>query len=667
MKHALLFVLSAALLLACTPQNEESTVNATGSAASKRPITTAHAATIESNTASVASLDFSDRRDFERAEKGFIAALEGQTISAKNAKGKDTVVFDFGASDFLQQALTNTVNPSLWRQSALSAKHGLFKVVEGIYQIRGYDLSNITFIQGDTGWIVVDPLLTKETAAATKALIDQHLGTQPVSAVIFTHSHADHFGGVRGLISEDDIAQGVEVIAPADFVLETVSENILAGNAMTRRTTYMFGLVLPKSAEQQVGVGLGPALSVGTVGLLKPTLSIKATGEKHIIDGVTMEFIMAQGAEAPSEFMFYLPDYKAFCQAEIINHTLHNLYTLRGAKVRDGRLWSKYIDEAIYTYADVTDVSFGSHHWPVWGQADVRDLWEGQRDLYRFIHDQTLRLANNGATLHEIPAMLSLPEGIKNRFANRGYYGTLSHNAKAQYQLYYGYFDGNPANLDPLPPVEESIKFVQYMGGAENILEKAQADYANGEFRFAATALNKLVFAEPKNKAAKTLLANVYTQLGYGAESGAWRNYYLAGAEELRAGIKIIDQINLTSPDLVSAVPLDLYFDLLAVRLDSEKAGDKERHLNFEVTDEDQKAHLFISNGTLHHRIGQAHDSATTLKINRKGLNQLNLKEKSFAALMLSGDASIDGSIPEVVSFFGLIEEPEFWFEIVRP
>lgn len=608
-------------------------------------------------------LDFDDTRDFELADRGFIATLENSKVTTEAG----APVYDFGAYGFLRGEAPGSVNPSLWRQSKLAAKHGLFKVVDGIYQVRGYDLSNITFIKGDTGWIVVDPLITREVAAKARELVDRELGQTPISAVIFTHSHLDHYGGVRGLISEVDIARGVEVIAPEGFVRETVSENILAGNAMARRASYMFGSLLPKNAGHQVGVGLGQAISSGTPGLLYPTIDVDHTGQKLTVDGVEMEFILALESEAPSEFMFYMPRYRAFCQAEVINHTLHNLYTPRGAKVRDGRRWSQYIDQAVYMFGDKADVTFGSHHWPVWGRKDIVSFWEGQRDLYRYVHDQTVRLANEGYTMHEIPDHLNIPDGIAKNFANRGYYGTVSHNSKAQYQLYYGYFDGNPAQLDPLAPVEAGRKFVEYMGGSSNVIEKARADFDKGEFRYAATALNHVVFAEPENESATKLLADVYTQLAYMAESGSWRNFYLTGASELRNGILDLPTPRTSSEDMVKAIPLDLYFDLLAVRIDGPMAAKEDRNLNFELTDTGDKALLIISNGTLHHRLGHADPEAPTIKLTRDALDQLNLKQKTFAQLSGEGLASIDGDVLAVQSFFGLMKEPEFWFEIVRP
>lgn len=608
-------------------------------------------------------LNFTDQTDFELAGRGFIASFPDGVIEDEDGGP----AYDYGVYDFLAGDAPDTVNPSLWRQSQLNAKHGLFEVVDGIYQVRGYDLSNITFIRGDTGWIVVDPLISKETAKRSLDLVNQELGERPISAVIYTHSHADHFGGVRGIISYEDVDNGTEIIAPVGFVRETVSENVLAGNAMGRRASYMFGGLLPRSPEGQVGVGLGQAISTGTPGMIRPTIIVDHTGQTETIDGVEMNFILTLGAEAPAEFMFYLPKYKAFCQAEIINRTLHNMYTPRGAKVRDGRLWSQYIDQAVYMFADKTDVSFGSHHWPTWGTEEVTVFWERQRDLYRYIHDQTLRLANQGYTMHEIPDALDLPDGIAKSFYNRGYYGTVSHNSKAQYQLYFGYFDGNPANLDPLGPVDAGKKFVAYMGGAENVIAKAREDFDRGEFRFAATALNHVVFADPENQEAANLLADIYAQLGYMAESGSWRDFYLTGAQELRNGVAELPTPDTSSLDMVRALPLDLFFDLMAVRLNGPKAAKKDRKLNFVISDTGETALLFVSNGTLHYRMGHSDDKAPTFNIESEALVELNAKLKTSGELMKEGRVKIDGNPLAVKGFFDLIEEPEYWFEIVRP
>lgn len=642
------------------------------------PINTSEANVPESNIMDASSsvksankavekfLDFSDRADFEAADRGFIASLPEGVIPGL----RDLPAYQYDDFNFLEEDNPGTVNPSLWRQSQLNAKHGLFEVVPGIYQVRGYDLSNVTFIKGNTGWIVVDPLITKQTAEFALKLVNQELGERPISAVIYTHSHIDHYGGVRGIISEEDLANGTEIIAPIGFTRETVSENILAGNAMSRRASYMFGSLLQKSPKGQVGVGLGQGISSGMPGMIPPTIIVDRTGQTEIIDGIEMEFILTLGAEAPAEFMFYLPKWKAFCQAEIINRTLHNMYTPRGAKVRDGKLWSQYIDEAIYTYGDKTDVSFGSHHWPTWGEAEIIEFWEGQRDLYRYIHDRTLFLANQGYTMHEIPEMMNLPDGIAKSFYNRDYYGTVSHNSKAQYQLYFGYFDGNPANLDPLGPVASGKKFVDYMGGAQNVIDKARSDYENGEFRFAATALNHVVFADPANREAADLLADIYTQMGYMAESGSWRNFYLTGAQELRGGIAKLPTPQTGSPDMIKSLPLDLFFDLLAVRLNGPKAAKKDRSLNFEVSDKDQRAHLIVSNGTLHRRMGMTDEDAPTFSITHAGLVALNTKQKTSKELMDEGLITVEGSLMQKLSvkeFFELIEEPDFWFEIVRP
>lgn len=619
---------------------------------------------IADNQAVHQQLNFTDRADFEAAQRGFIAS--DNNTATINDQG--VVVFDYGQQRFLEQTAPMTVNPSLWRQSQLTSMHGLFEVTEGIYQVRGFDLSNITFIQGETGWLVVDPLISKEVAAKAKALVDRELGEKPIRAVIFTHSHIDHYGGVRGLVSEAEVDQGVEIVAPADFVLETVSENVLAGNAMSRRATYMFGSLIGQGSKANVGVGLGQNISTGTYGMLAPTTAINKTGERLNIDGVELQFIMARGAEAPSEFMFYLPQFKAFCQAEIINHTLHNLLTPRGAKVRDGRLWSKYIDQAIMLYGDRAEVSFGSHHWPTWGKQRLNRLWADQRDLYRFIHDQTLRLANEGATLNEIPSKLILPEALAKQFANRGYYGALGFNARSQYQLYYGFFDGNPANLNPLPPVAEAKKYVEYMGGADAVLKRAKQDYENGEFRFLVTALNHLVFADPANDAAKKMLADAYTQLAYTAESGVHRNFYLTAAMELMHGVPDVDRPTAVSADIVKAIPLHLYFDLLAVRLNGTEAAEKKWQINFEIRDTGETALLFLSNGTLHHRLGQtSEDADATLNLTRDALDQLNLKTASLLGLIARGEASISGNPITLTRFFNLIEEPMFWFNIVTP
>jgi len=610
-------------------------------------------------------LDFSDRADFAAAERGFIATRDNGEI--RGADGE--LVYDLNAYKFLEGPAPATVNPSLWRQSQLNAKHGLYEVTDGIYQVRGFDLSNMSIIRGDTGWIIVDPLISKETAKAALDLANEQLGARPVSAIILTHSHIDHYGGIRGLVSTQDIESGkVQIIAPEGFTRETVSENILAGNQMARRAGYMFGAFLPKSPEGHIGSGLGQGISLGTSGLIPPTHSVTHTGETLTIDGVTIVFQMAPGAEAPQEFMFYLPQFKAFCQAEEMNRTLHNLLTPRGAQIRNGLVWSKHIDQTILMFGDKTDVSFGSHHWPTWGNDEVIEFYEKQRDTYRYIHDQTLRLANHGMTMTEIAEQIKLPKSLASEFYNRGYYGTVNFNSKAQYQFYYGWFDGNPAHLNPLPPREDAIETIRYMGGADAVLDKANADYDEGNYRFVASVLNKLVFAEPKNKQAAELLAKTYQQLGYQAESGPWRDFYLSGAQELRRPLMEDIIINTGNPDMIANLPLDLFFDLMAVKLNGPKAEGLEIKVNFNFTDTGDKAALHLQHSVLNTRMGALDETAdVTIHLARTDLNKIMLKQVSFQTLMKQKKIKVDGSLLTLRKFMGLQDEFEYWFNIVKP
>jgi len=479
--------------------------------------------TKKSNEQLLNYLDFKNKTDYENAKKGFIATIEAGIINQENGGFS----YSMKQFDFLKGNTPNEANPSLWRQSELNAINGLFKVTENIYQIRGFDLANMTLIKGNTGWIIIDPLTVPATARAAMQLVKKELGDFPVKAVLFTHSHIDHFAGVKGVITEEQAKSGnVKIVAPEGFFEHSISENVMAGNAMTRRATYMYGLLLKKNAKGSFGSGLGTTTAQGESGIVEPNDIIsKLDGENRTIDGVKIEFIYTPESEAPSEMMFYFPQYKAMCQSENLSHTLHNLYTLRGAQVRNGQKWSKYIDETIAKWGDKVEVSFGSHHWPTWGNKNIVPYWEKQRDTYRFIHDQTLRLANQGYTPKEIAEMLVLPDNLGKEFYNRSYYGTVKHNIKAQYQLYFGWFDGNPANLDPLTPTESGKKFVEFMGGAKNVISMSKKSFDKGEYRWVAEVMNKLVFAEPKNQDARNLLADAYEQLGYQAESGPWRNF----------------------------------------------------------------------------------------------------------------------------------------------
>jgi alkyl sulfatase BDS1-like metallo-beta-lactamase superfamily hydrolase len=623
--------------------------------------------TNEKNKQVLDQLPFSDKSDFERSKKGFIASLEIPII--QDASGK--VVYDLTQYNFLMNdtPAPSTVNPSLWRQSQLLTIHGLFKVTDHIYQVRNYDLANISFIEGTTGWIVIDPLTATETAKASLDFINKHVGKKPVVAVIYTHSHADHFGGVKGVISEEDVKDGkVKVIAPEGFFEEAVSENLMAGNVMGRRASYMYGNLLPKDSKGNVGGGLGVTTAAGTFTIIEPTDVIFETGTKMTVDGIEIVFQNTPGAEAPAEMMFYFPQFKALCVAEDCNATMHNLYTLRGAKVRDPLAWSKYINEAIELFGDGIDLIFGTHHWPRWGKEECINYLKKQRDLYKYIHDQTLRLANHGYTMYEIAEMLELPESLKKEFYNRGYYGSLNHNVKAVYQRYLGWFDGNPANLHSLPPVESGKKYVEFMGGVDEVIRKARESYDNGEYRWVAQLMNHVVFAFPKNQEAKNLAADALEQLGYQAESGPWRNFYLSGAKELRGGVKIVNVPVVASPDMTRALPLETFFDYMAIRLNGPGAEGKTIKINLNFPDIDEKYSLTLENSVLNYSKDKLlEDVDASININRSTLNSILLGETTLKDEVASGEVSIDGEAEALAELLLLMDNFNFWFNIVTP
>jgi alkyl sulfatase BDS1-like metallo-beta-lactamase superfamily hydrolase len=620
--------------------------------------------TIDANRAVLAERPFEDQRDFESARRGFIAAREDPVI--RNAEGRE--VWNLAKFAFETGDAPDSVNPSLWRQAKLNLIHGLFEVVEGIYQVRGYDLANMTLVAGETGWIVIDPMTTLETGSAALELVGEHLGERPISALIYTHSHIDHFGGARAVLPDAEAARGVPVIAPEGFVVEAVSENVLAGTAMSRRAGYMFGFLLDRGPRQHVDSGLGKASTPGTFGLVAPTVIVSETPTEMTIDGVRLVFQNTPGAEAPAEMMIYLPDFRALCGAENVSHVLHNLYTLRGAKVRDSLRWSGYIDHAIELIGEEVEVLFSSHHWPTWGNASVVDYLKQQRDVYKYLHDQTLRLANHGYTPREIAEQIRLPESLARTFGNRGYYGTVSHNAKAVYQHYFGWFDGNPANLNPLPPEEAGRLYVEYMGGADAVLEKARASYEAGQYRFVAMVLNHVVFADPANRGARELLAKAYDQLGYQSESGPWRDFYLTGASELRRG-KLDLPFEVTgTTDIVSAMPSGLFFDALAVRMDGEAAAGKHVVLNFEFTDIGESHVLEVENAVLHHwQMPSREDADVTIKLARTTWNSIITRNQTIQGAILAGDIDVDGSRLALLGFFSMLDTFEPTFDIVLP
>jgi alkyl sulfatase BDS1-like metallo-beta-lactamase superfamily hydrolase len=623
---------------------------------------TTHTATL--NAAVSESLPLSDPQDFEDAKRGLIASDAELRVVGPDGKP----VWDMVAYDFIEGDAPHSVNPSLWRQAKLNNIHGLFEVTKGVYQLRGYDLANMSLIEGETGWIVVDPLTTKETARAAIAFAGEHLGDKPVAAVIFTHSHIDHFGGVLGVLSPEDAEdRKVPIIAPDLFIDEATSENIIAGVTMGRRALYMFGLRLPRSERGHVGSGLGKGPANATFGILQPTETITKTPTELTIDGVKFVFQNAPGSEAPSELTFYLPDLKTFCGAEVVSHNMHNLYTLRGAKVRDAIKWSGYIDEIIALFGEA-EVYFGSHHWPIWGNERVIDFLEKQRDTYKYINDQSLRLALHGNTPREIAEQLELPDALQTSFPNRGYYGTLKHNAKAVYQRYFGWYDGNPANLDPLPPAAAGANYVELAGGAANLLKNAQAAYDRGEYRWVAEVVNHLVFADPDNQEARDLLAQAYDQLGYQAESGPWRDTYLTGAFELRHGGPT-GRVNLAAAmDMIKHAPLERFLDGMAARLNAPKAEGKEMIVNLVFTDLDTTHVLELKNSVLRHYKRDARpDANVTLKIThdiylRMVTGRIGIKDTLF-----NDDLKVEGSRLDLVRFFRLFDKPDGLFNIVIP
>ncbi|GAB5451482.1 MAG: alkyl/aryl-sulfatase [Halioglobus sp.] len=660
MSHAILaprFVTlfcALALLSACT--DEPPRENSPGSQGNS-PAT---AATIAANQAVAESLDLASRQDFEDATRGLIASPDALRVSMPDG----TSVWDMPAYQFVEGAAPGSVNPSLWRQAQLNNIHGLFKVTDGVYQLRGFDLSNMSIIMGERGWIVVDPLTTKETARAAIDFARKHLGEKPISAVIYTHSHIDHFGGVLSVLEDGG---DTEIIAPAGFMEEAMSENVIAGTTMGRRSMFMYGAQLERSARGHVDSGLGKSPALGSPGIVAPTRIISRTGERHIIDGVEFIFQNAPGSEAPAELTFYLPQKKAFCGAELVSRNMHNLYTLRGAKVRDARKWSAYIDEARQLFGEA-EVYFASHHWPLWGSAAINDFLKKQRDGYRYIHDQTLRLASQGHTPGEIAERIQLPASLANSFPNRGYYGTLKHNARAVYQGYFGWYDGNPANLDPLPNETSAPRYIDLMGGIDAVLRHAQLAFDEGDYRWGAELLNKAVFAHPDNADARALLAKTYDQLAYQAESGPWRDVYLTAALELRSGPPQQGIGIANATDMLRETPLAEFFQVMAVMLNGPKADGKSYTFNFEFTDRGEVHVLQLENAVLQHRTGEPAEAANaTVRITHDLFLKILTRQAGIRDTLFSDEVSLEGSELDLVRFFALLDTPDEVFNIVTP
>jgi len=624
-------------------------------------------ATRAANEAFVKGLPLADRADLDDAQRGLVAAIPDGLIAG--APGAPPV-WNLQPYDFLKgEQPSATVNPSLWRQSQLNLANGLFKVAERVYQLRGFDIANITIVEGDTGLIVTDTTLSVQTAKAALELYYQHRPRKPVVALIYTHSHADHFGGARGLISEADAASGqVKVIAPDGFMEHAVAENVIAGNAMSRRAQYQFGTPLPVGERGQVDGGLGKALAKGSISLIAPNDLIRQSTETRLIDGVEIEFHLVPGSEAPAEMIAYYPQFKLLNMAEDATHTMHNLYTIRGAEIRDGRLWSKYIGEAIDRYGDRTEVVIAQHHWPLWGRERVVAYLKKQRDLYKFIHDQSVRLLNHGLTATEIGEQLKLPPSLASEFAARGYYGTLSHNAKAVYQFYLGWYDANPADLNPLPRAEEAKKEIDYMGGAAAVLARAREDFKAGQYRWVASIASKLVFADPANQDARALGADALEQLGYQAEAATWRNAYLLGAQELRHGVPKNPNATTATAELLKGVSIDLAFDFLGVRLNAAKAEGKHIVVNWTFTEPKQTFVMNLENSALTHVAGKLSDNAdVSVTLNRATFDAISLKQRTFLGAVATGDLWVTGNPLKLRELFALFDDFSPDFEVVEP
>ena len=635
------------------------------------------AATIASNKAVLEKRPFSNTQDFDDANRGLIAQDTSLITEGKSGKS----VWDMTAYHFVdqQKSSPDSVNPSLWRQAKLNNIHGLFKVTDKIYQLRGYDLANMTIIQGDTGWIIVDPLTSTETASKAFKFAQQHLGEHPVRAILITHSHIDHFGGVEGILQHMTTTEkaDLQVITPEGFMEESTSENIMTGTAMGRRATLMYGKRLARSIRGHVDTGLGKAPAFGYFEILEPTKIIKTTGETLNVDGIDFEFQIVSGSEAPSEFTFYLPQFNAFCGAELLSRNMHNLYTLRGAKVRDGQLWASYIDEALNLF-NKADVYFASHHWPMWGKANIQEFMATHRDTYKYIHDQSVRMINAGYTPNEIAENIEMPEALNKHFYNQGYYGTVKHNAKAVYQHYIGWYNGNPAKLDPLPETESSIRYVNMMGGSDAIIAKAQIAFdesanervesSQKTYRWLAELLNHVVFAEPDNAPAKALLAKVYDQLGYQAESGPWRDVYLSGAYELRHGSPD-DGIDMTiMKGLLMKTPVENFFYTMSGLLHGPDANGKKLTVKITFSDLNESYLLTLNNSVLHHRAVTNDTKAdTTLTITHPLFIDLMIGKASLKDTLFGDDLSVEGSKIDLFSFFSLIDKPKATFNIVTP
>jgi len=624
----------------------------------------ATANTERANAAVRQAMTMNDKQDFEDSTRGLMAQLQDPIVKAADGR----VVWNTQRYEFVKGDPPATVNPSLWREQKLNTAAGLFKVVDGVYQIRGYDMANMTLVEGASGWIVIDTLFTEDVArAGLKLAMETLKSSKPVVAVIYTHSHVDHFGGVRGVVDEADVRSGkVKVIAPEGFMDNAIAENVLAGNAMSRRANYMYGISLPANDKGSVGTGLGMALSIGAPGLIPPTVIVKKTGEEMTIDGVRIQFQMAQDTEAPSEMMMYLPEKKALCLSEVAVKLMHNVYTIRGAKVRDALVWSKYINETLDLFPDA-EVAFASHHWPTWGNANVRQFVANQRDTYRFLHDRALNLANQGETMPELANASFFPKGLAADASSHGYYGTLSHNLRAVYNFYLGYYDANPATLDPLLPTESAKRYVAAMGGEAAVVALGRKAFADGDYRWVVELVNKAVFANPNNAEARALQADALEQLGYQTESATWRNAYLMGALELRSGPKEMGASSF-GPDTVRGMTNELLFDFIALRLNHEKTDGMKAAISMVFSDSNEVWALELSNSVLNSTRGRVlKNPDVTITLTRPAFLAMLLQGKKLPELVQAGTVKVEGDPQSFGAVVANIMNFDPVFNIVTP
>jgi alkyl sulfatase BDS1-like metallo-beta-lactamase superfamily hydrolase len=629
-------------------------------AASRKP---ASARTAASNRAAAETLQV-EGEDFEEARRGLVAAFEPARIESSDGR----LAWDLESYGFLDGEAPDTAHPSLWRQGQLGKIAGLFELAPGFYQLRGFDLSNMHVIEGREGIVVIDPLITAETAAAALALYREHRGERPVTGLIYTHSHVDHFGGAKGIVSEEEVdARQIPILAPAGFLHHAVSENVFAGTAMARRAGYMYGALLERGADGQIGSGLGQTTSLGTITLVPPNLDVVTTGQEETVDGVRMSFQLTPGTEAPAEMNIHFPEGRVLCIADNAARSMHNILTPRGALVRDPRVWAYYLDEAIELFGERSDVLFAGHHWPCRGSERIVEYLEKQRDLYSYLHDQTLRLLNKGLTGPEIAEEIALPPSLAAEWHCREFYGSISHNTKAIYQRYMGWFDGNPAHLWEHPPVEQARRYVEFMGGAEAVLEKARASFEAGDYRWVAEVVNHLVFAEPENGEARKLQADALEQLGYGAENATWRNFFLMGAKELREGVSGTPTAS-APPDVLARLTVSQLLDAMAIRLDGPRAAEHDLRIDWRVTHPDEQHAIAVRNGVLRHHPGSHGANAdATLIVEREALNQLLLEIADVGELAESGRLRVEGDGVKLGELLGLLDDPDPSFAIVTP